>query len=209
MARNGRRARGADGSPVVGRVVLAGTLTVLLVMAACSDDESVAEPTTSRRSTHAETPTSTTSTTAPSVEEQLIERYQAFWDARFEANQEPVNPDHPGLREYATGAQLDNVLEETRQNAEDGIAFRRPANSVAESRVRVLEINGREATLQECVVNDGVVYEVATGEVVDDAVVSQSVRATMRRVEDVWKLADTRLLQEWEGAAGCALAEDF
>lgn len=209
MARNGRRARGADGSPVGGSVVLAGALMVLLVMAACSDDESVAEPTTSTGSTQVDEPTSTTSTTAPSLEEQLVERYQAFWDARHQASRDPVDPDHPGLREYATGEQLKQVLDEVRQRAEQGIAFRRPDSSVARSKVRVTEVSTDEATLQECVVDDTVVYRIATEEVVDDDVMTYNVEATMRRTDGRWKLASARRLQQWEGVAGCALADDF
>jgi hypothetical protein len=50
---------------------------------------------------------------------------------------------------------------------------------------------------------------VATGQVLDDGVVTRSVEATMRRVEGVWRLADTRVLQEWKGVSGCALSPEF
>lgn len=172
----------------------------LAVVAGCSDDgEASLEPrptTTSRPGT--------TSTTEPNAEEQVVERYLAFWDARLEANNEPVNPDHPGLREYATGEQLDQVLLETTQRRDQGLAIRRAADPVGEHRVEVLGIDGETATLQDCATDDDVVYRVATGEVVNDRVATLNVEATMRVVDGEWKLARTRVVQRWEGVAGCA-----
>ena len=133
-------------------------------------------------------------------------RYLAFWEARFQANQPPPNPDLPGLREYATGKQLDNVIDETRRNLEGGLAVRHPERSVARSTVRVVEIKGDAATLQECAVDDGIIYRFQTGEIVNSSVATHSVSATMQRTDGAWKLADTKLLQRWEGVAGCALA---
>ncbi len=196
-------------------------LTFLLVLgasiAACSDgDGDIAAPvTTTRVETSVVSPVpSSRPTSGPvesetTIEEQIVDRYKAFWAARFEANQPPVNPDHPGLREYATGTQLENVTAETRRNLANGNAFDRPEKSVARRQVRVMRINGDEATLQDCAVNDGIVYRPSTGEVLDDAVVTHSVEATMQQVGGVWKLEAARLLQSWEGVAGCALSDDF
>ncbi len=198
----------------VGRIV---RVTFLLVVAACSsDDVDVGAPattTTGRDSVTLLAPTPTP-TSGPAgrertVEDEIIDRYQGFWAARFEANQPPVNPDHPGLWEYATGTQLENVTAETRRNLANGTAFDRPKESVARRQVRVVSINGDEATLQDCAVNDGIVYRPSTGEVLDDAVVTHSVEATMQQVGGVWKLEAARLLQSWEGVAGCALSDDF
>ena len=211
----GANSRRASWSPrcrgLVFAVVVAG-----LMLAGCGDDrndEIVAPPPSSSEQQAATTETApgeaTTSSNGqePTVEEEVIARYQAFWEARFEANRAPVNPDHPGLQEYATGAQLDQVLEETRQNLESGTAFDHPEEPIARRVVRVVEINGNEAVLQDCAVNDDIVYRVATGDVLDDDVVTHNVEATMRRVGGVWKLEAARLVQQWEGVAGCALAD--
>lgn len=72
-----------------------------------------------------------------------------------------------------------------------------------------MNVDGTTAQLQECSVNDGVVYEVDSGQVIDDTVVTRSVEATMEQVDGVWKLAATRVVQSWEGVAGCALSADF
>jgi len=190
-------------------------LAAAVLLAACSVDDggAVADGTTTstaRRSTASSSTTATSTTSTSSrpapVEDEVAARYTAFWDARLAANQAPVNPDHPLLPEYAVGAQLDNVIAETRRRRDDGLAIRRPPNSVTRHDVRVTDVNGEVATLQDCSVNDGIIYRVATGEVVNDDIVTQSVRATMRLVDGKWKLERATLVQEWQGVAGCALA---
>jgi hypothetical protein len=178
-------------------------------MSACSSDAppTITGPSTTTPRATTTTQGSTESTAAVASEEDLIKsRYAAFWDARFAANEEPVDPNAPALREVATGSQLENVVAETAKRKSDGLAFRRPANSVARRSVQVVEHGDGEATVQECSVNDGVLYRVATGEVVDDSVVTHSVEARLRIVDGVWKVESTRLLQKWQGVAGCALS---
>ena len=176
-----------------------------LVACSSGDDRNAAPTTISRDESKA---ASTTTTSAGSVEDEIVARYQAFWEARFEANEAPPNPDHPGLREYATAGQLENVVTETTQRRDEGIALRHPENSIAERRVRVLSVDGDGATLQDCATNDGIVYRIKTGEVLDDSVVTRNVRATMRLVGGKWRLAEASVVQEWEGVAGCAVSED-
>lgn len=181
-------------------------ILAVAIAAGCGDDDDRSIPVGTTTSTTE--PTFTTETSAAvDAETELVARYEAFWDARFAANQEPVDPDDPALREFATGAQLENVIDETTRNRDEGLAFRRPANSVYERRVTVIEVAGGTARLQDCVTNDGIVYRVADGTVVEDSVATNSLEATMQLVEGEWKLASARLLQRWEGVAGCALAE--
>lgn len=182
-------------------------LLAAVLLTACSDDDPQAAPSTTTRAT---APTSTTTIEAQDpVESEITERYKRFWQARFEANQVPPNPDLPALRDLATGEQLDKVVAETRRNAQDGLALRRPEPSVARSSVKIVKVDGGTATLQECVVDDGVVYRVTTGEVVDAKVATHNVEATMKRIDGAWRLAAARLVQRWEGVAGCAVSEDF
>lgn len=44
-----------------------------------------------------------------------------------------------------------------------------------------------------------------TGEVVNDAVATHNVRGELVRLDGAWKVSSTRLVQRWEGVAGCAL----
>jgi len=181
----------------------------LVSLAGCNDS---GKPTAAPTSTTRSVPTTGTSTTSSVTEgpaAEIVARYKMFWQVRFEANQPPPNPDLPGLADYATGQQLDKVRTETRDNLQQGLAVRHGPSSGARSSVKVLDVAGDEATVQECVVDDGVRYRFSSGEVVDDSVSTHSVRATMERVDGAWKLAAARLLQEWKGVAGCALSKDF
>lgn len=191
-----------------GRAFRASTvLLAFALLAGCSNaNDTIAVPATTRPP---RPPRTTTTLGQDPVAAEIVDRYKRFWEARFEANQAPPNPQLPALREYATGQQLDNVVAETRRNLQEGLALRRPEKPVARSSVKVVRIEGDVAMLQECAVDDGVVYRYGTGDLVNAAVATHSVEATMRKVDGVWKLAAARLVQRWEGVAGCALSADF
>lgn len=185
-----------------------------LLLAACSGGgDEISEPatTTSRAPTTASTSTSTTTSTSPSDgsqsdDQELVDRYVGFWDARLAANEAPPNPDDPSLAEFATGPQLDNVTAETRQRLADGLALRSADPSRSSHDVTVISQTADRAELQDCFVSDGIVYRTDTGEVIDDSVVTRSVSADMVLVDGVWKLERATVVQQWEGIAGCALA---
>lgn len=188
----------------IGMLIVA---VAVVLGAGCSDDDgAIPEGTTTTRQPTTSSGPTTSSTTSGGAESDVTRRYEAFWDARFAANQAPADPDDLDLPELATGAQLEEVLDETRRNRDEGIAFRRPQDSVYERRVTVISDDGDMARLQDCVTNDGIVYRIDTGEVIDDSVGTSSLEATMRRVDGVWKLESTKLLQHWDGVSGCALA---
>ena len=195
---------------------------LLLAGASCGDDgeaspasttttDASTSTTRSTTSTTSETTASagaSTATTAPgtSAEQEVIDRYIGYWNARFEANSGTPDPNDPALREYATGEQLETVVAETQSNLDEGLAFQRAAEPHNIQRVTVVEIEGDRAVVQECVVADGVVVRRDTGEVVNDQVNTHNVQAEMTRVDGVWKVSAARLLQRFEGVAGCALA---
>ena len=191
--------------------IAAAALSLALVSFGCGGgdnrDDAAPTTTTERRSTASSSATSTTESHSEAPTEQVVvNRYLAFWQARLEANQAPVNPDHLSLAEYATGEQLENVIAETRRRRDEGLAVRRPAKAVGKHDVRIVNEGTDEVTLQDCSINDGVIYRVDSGEVVNDDVVTQSIRATMRFVDGKWKLERASLVQEWPGVAGCAAA---
>lgn len=210
------RRRTAGTSRRLAAVLLAGAV---LAATACSGDGDSSSPSSSTSSTSTTStstttsePTSTTATTDTTSstgdeEAVILERYLEFWDVRFEANSEPVDPADPRLADLATDAQLTNVLEETQRRADQGLALRNPPNSVTERRPVVVSVNGAEATIQDCSINDTIVYRVSDGEIIDDSTVTRSVSANMRKVDGAWKLSSTSEIQKWEGVAGCALSE--
>ncbi len=194
------------------------TLALAFLALSCSDDDSAtpsttSEPerssatstTTSSTTTNDATSTSTSSPATDSVEDEIVARYIGYWEARFAANSGTPNPDDPALREFATGEQLETVVNETRANLEQGLAFRRAENPSGYQRVTVIEVDGDHAVVQECVVSDGVIIRRDTEEVVNDEVATHNVRGELARVDGVWKVSSARLVQRWEGVAGCAL----
>ncbi len=186
---------------------LALASAALAVLAACSGDgDGAAAPITSTTAPPSPVLSSTTTMAADPEASEIVDRYRQFWQARFAANQAPPNPEAPALRDLAVGQQLDQVVKETRGNLRDSLALRRPEDKPARSSVRLVNVEGDQATVQECVVDDDVVYRYTTGEVVNAAVSTNSVEGTMRRIGGVWKLEAARLLQRWEGVAGCALS---
>lgn len=153
-------------------------------------------------------------TTAPteafgSAEEEIAARYVGFWDARFAVNSADVvgDPNDPRLAEYATGAQLEQVMADTQRFAEQGLRLARPVQPVEFRQVEVVSIDGDTAMVQECYVDDGLLTDRATGDVVNDSVSTHNVSATMHRIGGVWKVEAARLIQRWEGVEGCALAD--
>lgn len=207
------------------KVLLA--LVVVAATVGCSDDDStspssstMSEPsrsptstsllTVSSTTTTESTTSSTTSTPAPSgqaVEDQIIARYLGYWNARLVANNGTPDPDDPGLREYATGPQLDSVISETRSNLEDGLALREADDPAGIQRVDVVEVDGLRAVVQECVVDDAVVVRRGSGEIINDAVATHNVRGELEKVDGRWRVSKAQLIQRWEGIAGCALVD--
>lgn len=202
-------------------VLIAVCLGLALAASSCSGDDDGDSPssTTSTESEERSTtvedettteaePTTTTETVGEepaSVEDEIVARYKAFWEARFEANS-PPNPDDPALREYATGAQLDNVIAETQANLDAGVELRRREDRADIQRVEVVSMSGDEAVVQECFVDDGLVVRRNDGEVLHDDIVTYNVRGEMQRFDGEWRLASATVVQQWEGIAGCASA---
>lgn len=209
----------------LGRSMLAVLIAASLATSCGGDDDPPAasgEPTSTIRDTTdgssstagtgSTTPTTSTtnvtSTTGPasSPEQEVIDRYVAYWEARFAANSGTPNPDDPALREYATGAQLDAVVAETQSNLDNGLALRRRDDPANIRRVTVVSIEGDHAVVQECFVDDGLVVRRDTGEAVNDTIATHNVRGELGRVDGAWRVAEARLIQRWEGVAGCAAA---
>ncbi len=139
-------------------------------------------------------------------QEAVIGAYLGFWNARNAANTGTPNPQDPALAEFATGGQLEWVIAETQRHLDEGVALRAAPNPANYHRIMGVAVDGETATVQACVVDDWLMVDRATGQVLNDAVSTQSAKGTLHFVEGAWRVAGTELLQKWEGVAGCALA---
>lgn len=201
-----------------------GFLAVLVsVVVACSgadDDTPVGAPASdeapmaSSESSPSPKPTREPSepepTEAPSEDEAtegtaaVLDAYQGYWDAVDAAN-DPPDQFHPALKRYATGEAYESVFNAAQTNRLAGRALRLPEGSVSEHRAEVVSIDGDTAMVRDCAIDDGLVVEIESGEVLDDDVVTRLVTGTLERVDGQWKVSHTRIDQRWDGVAGCAV----
>lgn len=140
----------------------------------------------------------------PTTEKQaIVEAIRGFDRTRDEANS-PPNPAHPGFVTFSTGHARDIAVKATQENRQKGIVVRLLPNSQARANDEVVSIDGGNAIVRECRVDDGLLVEQATGRVVNDDVVTRLITIILVREEGRWKVASTQVEQKWEGVAGCA-----
>jgi hypothetical protein len=141
---------------------------------------------------------------ASSADEQaVLAAYQGYWQALLAANN-PPDEFHPALRQYATGAALESVVNAARANRAARQAVRLPPDSVYAHRAEVVSIQGDTATVRDCAIDDGVVVNLDNGAVVNDEVMTRLATADLVREQGTWKVSYTKVEQTWKGVAGCA-----
>lgn len=147
---------------------------------------------------------------APKTEEQrIVEAVEGFFRVDAEALAIP-DPNHPLFTAYLTEPQLSASRDVVQRLADQGLAARPISDSIAEREVTVTGIEGEKATAEVCEVDDGQVVYVESGEPAFDYPEGQASTAlfSAELVEEFgsWKIAQLRVLERWEGVAGCAVA---
>ena len=167
---------------------------------------STSVPTTTASTTTASTSTTESADLESNIESVLADRVRGYFDARASANAAPApDPLSPGLAEYATGEELAAVVANTERRRDGGEAIRPGETALAEIRVAAGTVNRDSATVAACVIDDGVIFDVASGEVINDDVVTHNYQIELVLDGGVWKVARIVRVQQWEGVAGCAL----
>lgn len=169
---------------------------------ATSEEETAASGSTTSEATAEEA--TTPDSAVPAEEQAVLDAYQSYWRAYYDAN-DPPDQGNPVLREFATGEAFDSVFMSTQANRLAGRALRLPDESISLHDARVLTLDGEQATVEDCSVDDGQVVELSTGTVLDDDIVSRHSTAELVVERGQWKVARTSVQQTWEGVAGCAL----
>lgn len=177
---------------------------IALLVAGCSGSDS---PTASGEVPTSSTPTSSvaTSTTVDraEVEQAVLDAYLANW-AAWDAATNPPDPEFPGLAETRTGPALQAAVEQiTAWKASGRVAYD-PPNTISEHRAQVVRVGDREATVRDCSIDDGLVVIAATGEVVNDEVETALFEASMVIEDERWKVHSLKVVETWDGVAGCA-----
>lgn len=148
----------------------------------------------------------TSTSTRPAEQQEVVDAYVAAMSAFEAALADPPNPDHPALAQTMGDPLLTEVRNLAGKWRGFGQAGRFPDNSVHRTEVLSVEVKGDTATLEVCVVDDGILYEPATGRVLDEDVSTARDRATLSRADGIWRLTTREQLEKWEGVAGCAVA---
>src|SRR5262245_63252899 len=148
------------GSAVRGLWIAALAGAVVVAFAACGGDDDE-ESTGTTATSSASVPS--TSTTDPTAEVEAA--YLAYWDAYLEAVAEPVNPGLPDLQQLVTGAQKTIVTRNLRQLQARGEAVRQRDPSRYRHIVRAVDRRNGDASIDACVYDDLITYDVATGKI--------------------------------------------
>lgn len=197
-------------------IVVALSCMTLASAASCGGDQEGTTPVdsaaTSANPPRTSAPGSTTSTSAPATDGWSVEQQEVIDDflaARAAFSESLANPDPTNPTLEAT--HVDPMLTEVRNiNAEwqgFGQAGRFPDNSVSTTDPLSVDLAGDQATVETCGVDDSVVYDIASGNVLNDDVMTVRASSTLQRVDGVWKLATRSELERWEGVAGCAVEQ--
>jgi len=153
-----------------------------------------------------------TTTPAPEVLE-VAEQIRAYFDARAADLAAPV-PD-PDLSRFSgrAGGPMQQHQGAVQGLYEQGRAIRPGDQGPNDLRVGFVDVEGdggvdveASASAVACEVNYGVLYEVATGNVVNDDVATREFEILLVQVEGVWEVVFIEATEQWDGEAGCALS---
>ncbi|HEX9991811.1 MAG TPA: hypothetical protein VGB14_02685 [Acidimicrobiales bacterium] len=135
----------------------------------------------------------------------VVEAYRGFWHAVYAAS-DPVDLQHPLLRQYTTVDRLQGVQAGLAEHQEHGWIARIPNDGVYQHAVLSVDIDGTEATLRDCSVDSAQVIDAESQSIVDDDVVTRETEFLVVEVAGVWRVGGTepRLIEEWNGVSGCA-----
>jgi len=127
-----------------------------------------------------------------------------YYEAYQEATAEPVDPQHPELQALVTGEHKVVVTRNLQERQANGEAVRLPANTQSSHDIRSAELQP-DGTVEivDCQVDDSIVYEVETGDVADDDVITKRVIGSIARETGAWKVAFTEISETWPGARAC------
>lgn len=170
-------------------VLLVGLLLGLVVgPAACgNDDDSSDDP----------PPTTTSATTESEVES----AYLAYWEMGARLLEAP-DPDDPEIPERASGEALADLV--AGLEALKSANLRSELGSQYAHNVIGVEVeNDGRAVVDDCAVDDSRLVDAATGEVVEQSVVTELIRVTMLRDGDRWRADSSVQVDAWEGAVEC------
>jgi hypothetical protein len=181
--------------------------TLVLGASSCGGgDDQAAETTTTTaqaRSTPPSTTQPSTTTTEPATPEEEVEA--AFLDAMavfYDVSRSP-DPDDERPAETRTEPILSRVRDVLADAREDDLFVRYPDDRPPVPEILALEVDGEEATITVCIIDDAQQVRRSDERVIDDDVVTRFQETEMERVDGTWKIADGQSKGEWRDGGGC------
>lgn len=188
------------------RRMATAAVAVALLAAACgggSEEPAAVGQVPPPDTTASTAPTSTTLSRAE-IEQAVLDAYLAATEA-YDAASDPPDPEHPALHATQTGPALDQAVRQLSAYKATGRAGRDRPDSISERRPEVVSVGDGEAVVRDCTIDDGIVVNTQTGEVVNDLVQTFLFEGHMVIEDGRWKLSSLLIEDEWEGVAGCAV----
>ncbi len=180
------------------------TLCAVLAAAACGGDggtDDASPASTTEASEPADTTVAETTTTTLSPEAE-VEAAVVAHDAMIIRLAQAPDPDDPEIAQRSTGS--------SRERAESGFAqmvalgqYGQPGPNMSIS-VLHTEVSGDHATVDACEVDDGLLIDAATGNVLDDDVVTSLVTISLERIDGQWLVSSSVIQDTWDGVTSCA-----
>jgi hypothetical protein len=169
-------------------------------IAGCSDGGTVDEAATT--TTRPEPTLDPTTTAPPTDEEAILAAVDGYWRTIRKA-WDPPDSTLDGFDTYFTGeAKATSVAYvEKRQALDHGI--RLPPTSSYSHSYSTVRIDGDGAHILDCSVDDSVLFVRSSGDVIDEAIVTDLWQTTLIVDAGVWKVSDNTILETWEGATSC------
>jgi hypothetical protein len=187
----------------VRRVWIAALVAMVVVAGGGCGGDDGEESTSSTASSTTSAPT-TTLDEATRKEEAAEAAYLAYWEAYMQATAEPVDPQLPAMQQLMTGDHQRVVTRDLENRQARGEATRLPTNSRLRHEILSAELRADGSVhITECEVNDAIVYNVASGAVINDDVVTKLATAKMVDEGGSWKVADSTVVRRWPGAVSC------
>ena len=136
-------------------------------------------------------------------EAEVLAAVDCYWETIAEAN-DPPNPDHPGFERCFTGAALERSRAKVQGHLDHGRTVRYPNGAiwVMTDGVRVV---GDRAEVIQCLVDDAVVVDAATGRTLNDEIVSAKVRIDLVHGTS-WRVEESRVIGEIKEGRSCVHA---
>lgn len=154
--------------------------------------------------------TSTTTSALPSDrvvvdgERELGAVLRGLFAAASVASGPIVDADYFGLAVYATGDALDEIRETLRERRDAGIG-RRPSTSAPASSIRITSasVGLVAATATACQVDSDELYDLKTGETLDNTVLIRSLGINFVKMASGWKVSTVKV-EDFDAALACA-----